>query len=560
MEQLMESKVPVYHNALFDMRMLSAAGVDIDVQKPFHDTMAMVHVLFSAERVGLKDLGEMWLDIPKDDEKALGDEVKRLRKGAEAKGWKIATKGRWGDQPWKADYWLAGPELEVYNRKDSERTMLLLQILLDELEKFPALVKKYTQELDVIRATYRMIGKGVACRKDICTFEIKRNNLARKQHYGRVLKMHQQIHPGAAPLNVNSPKQLIQLIYTDLKNPVLAFTEKDNPATDADALAAIDHPIVKEIVKTKSAEKAVNNFFGRYRMLTGEDGILHPEFKPFGARTSRYSCSAPNLQNVANALNTRSSEPIQARTPFVPRPGKVWYHWDWSQMEMWIFAAEAKEELMLHDLRTGNLHNSTANRMYGQGRDIVKEELEQGGRSNSKAKAKMFNFGVVFGMGVPSAADFLKCGKAEARRELGRYYTAYPRIRPYMDEISSEAAREGFIWTRPGHRLQVDSGFAYKACNYKVQGGAAGHMRNKLVWLDKFCRSNFSAFGMELILTVHDELVVEAEENERTLDAVRFIKEELEDHDGLWPEIKNLPVETAITRTNWALKEKLDLL
>lgn len=542
----------VFHNALFDVRMMRESGWAMP--EGYHDTMAVMHTLFSHERLALKPLGVRYLQMPDEDEKDLKKAVLSARREAKKKGYAIAEdKDRFGDQPWKADYWLAPDAiLKKYAIGDAERTMGLFLLGMDELRQDPRLLKKYEEEMRIVKLTYKMISRGVACDSKVVDFEIARNRMKERLHLRNLAKQ-------APGLNINAPKQVADFVYKKLGFPIQKFTESGAPSTNSEALAQIDHPVVKELTKAKAAEKANSTFFLRYKHLSVQEGplkILHPEFNPFGAGTGRYACRNPNLQNVANALNTRSSEPIQARTPFKPRPGCVWLHWDWSQIEMWIFAAEAEEENMLADMATGNLHVATANRLYGKGKDIVSLEMAAGGRSNSKAKAKMMNFGVVFGIGVNSTAEFLKISRSQAKMELHTYYTSYPRIRPYMDDTSRRAAQDGCVWNRFNRKIQIDRNFAYKAVNYIVQSNAADYMKRKMLWLDDYLKTRLRVKGIdaEIVLTIHDEIVVEIVKTANLKQVVLEVSMALEDARGIWKQISKLPVEASITTTNWAEK------
>ena len=545
-----------YFHAKFDVRHLEKIG--IKTLGRIDEVMFMVHVLFSAELIKLKPLAKRWLQISDDDEHVLRAATIKARHEAKKKGWKIAEKDSQGEDPVAADYWLAPPDLLWrYGLRDAERTLLLYYLSLEELEKDPRFLRKYEEEMELWPITYEMEGRGVRCSPQICQFEISRNRIKKNFHYKRV------VEAVGRPINLRSPKQLCEYIYGKLAMPVKSYTENGSPATDADSLRKLDHPIVSEIVACKAADVAIGNFFQTYaRHIRLEEGlpILHPDFQQLGARTTRFSCRRPNLHAAANAFNTRSFEPIQARTPFGPRPGYLWVHSDWSQIEMWIFAAESQDEDLLADLATGNIHTATANRVFGHGRDIVAEEMKEG-RSNARGRAKMLNFGVVFGMGVPAVMDFLKCSRKEAQEVLDLYYRGYPRIKPFMQELSDRAAREGFIWNRFNRRLQVPRGSAYVSVNYLIQSSAAEYMKSKMRWIAPYLRAR-RALDAYLVLTIHDELVIEvpAPLRPEMLLALKEIKAELENIHGLWwPELKNLPVEFKITRERWDKNEKLEV-
>jgi DNA polymerase-1 len=285
--------------------------------------------------------------------------------------------------------------------------------------------------------------------------------------------------------------------------------------------------------------------------------VLHPDFRQLGADTGRFSCSNPNLQNVANAnAGVRSFEVIQARTPFEPRPNNYWWHYDWSQMEMWIAGAESEDPTMLDALKHKNLHTETCNLVLGKGKDIYKEEMEKYGKSPTRIKAKLLNFGIVYGMGVTACCDLIKCSHAEAREILDRFYKSYPGVRALMDDLAREAVANGFIYNRFGRRLQIEPERSYKALNYLIQSSAADHMKSKMIWLDQHLIGN--KLG-HMILTIHDEIVFEGSKHLLETGCIKNIKRKFEDHQGIWDNIDSLPVEVAVTTQSWDRKKGIEV-
>ena len=535
----------VFHNAPFDIGMLRAAG--FIVNDPIDDTMFMWKVLNSYEDASLKFIGENYLDISLRDVEDLRNDTSRARREGKSKGWKLA-------ENIVADYWMANPSLlRSYNIMDATRTMLLYRLLIEQLNKDPKCMCTYKFEMQLMNATQHMINYGIYCDTKVCKFEIRKQKLIKLE---ATLKMRKLLN--GYELNVNSPMQVAKFVYNKLGFQPKNYTNKGQPSADDKALTGIDHPIVKEIIRIKACDKAISNFFGKYLFHTikQSDGltIMHPSFNQIRARTGRFSCSNPNLQNVANAWDKDDIAPIQARTPFKPRPGKVWWHFDWSQMEMWMFAAETNDKGMLADLK-GNLHTATANRVFGKGRDIVSEELSKSSVSTSRIRAKLLNFGIIYGMGAKATARLLNCGEIEAAEILKLYYKAYPAIKAFMHEYSKLANMHGCIYNRFGRRLQVPTDASYRAVNYLVQSSSADYMKRKMLWMYE----NRKSIGMDLVLTVHDELVGEGSYKLAANGIIHKVKQELEDVKGVWPNLERLPVDVSITITCWAEKEKFKL-
>jgi DNA polymerase I len=164
---------------------------------------------------------------------------------------------------------------------------------------------------------------------------------------------------------------------------------------------------------------------------------------------------------------------------------------------------------------------------------------------------------VVFCMGIDSTANFLKCDRAEAKRQLDFYFEQYHRIRPFMDDMISLAGQQGFIWNRYGWKLEVDKRKPYRSINYIVQSSAAAHMKEKMRWLAKYYKAH-PEIGAKLVLTIHDEIVTEVEEA-KILPHLKTIKAEFEDHHGKWTEFPKLPIEFKVTRERWDKPVKLEV-
>jgi len=563
-EVLRDPSIPkIAWNVDYDHRMADYEGIEI--AGDIHDGMAMWHLLKSGEPLGLKPFGVKYLEVSKEDEEDLEIDTKEQRAIGEKKGWNLAFKGpRWGTKNWhRADYWLAAEELcNRYGLADVGRLSLATHLLVTELMKIPSLWEWYLIEMQIWKeVTKPMIDLGVRVDPKVIALERWRHKVKHKSY------MHKFRKSAGREININSPKQLRELFYEDLGFPVKVWTKggrikkEPKPSTGAQAMLDMDHPTVKFLSKARTAQKALTSFFDRYKALShvsaNGDTLLHPNLNQFATRTLRYSCKDPNIQNAADARFTRSLEPIQARSPFIPREGCIWEHVDWSQIEMWIFNLYCQDENLRHDLMSGNLHVKTANRVFGKGRDIVAEELARG-KHNSKGRAKMLNFGVVFGMGLPSTANFLGCGEVEAKEILDRYHNEYKNMRPFMWDLADKSERDGFVETPFGFRIQVDPGFGFRATNYKVQSTAGAHMKTKALWEVRELAKR-PELKSRLILTMHDEL---ARENPNTWANRIFrniIKKALEDpgllYDKKW--LPTLPVTFAITDTNWGAKREL---
>lgn len=606
----------VFHHAKFDIRMLESIG--IGVRGKVDETIFALHALNNMEiSFKLKRLAKKYVDIPDDDEKELRKATAKARLQAKKKGWKIAEKGGHGDDPIAADYWLAPePLLKRYAVTDAERT-ILLWLMSDGVMDEEEVRDTYIKETKLFWITYGMESRGVKVDPVVVDAEIIVHEKALVSSVAEVQKW----KPG---INLNSPVQLRKFLYLPkdtggLGIPPVYDKDTGNETTDAEALQGITHPFARLVSRVRAHEKALSSFFLKYRTLSIPDPlnpgglVLHPDFQQVGPVTGRYSCRQPNLQNVADASGAGfTTEPIQARTPFGPRPGYVWYHFDFSQLELRIFADVAQEPTMLAAIHEGgDIHGNTARRIWGKQRPeaaikaaisalgldgkeaentpkakeavarLVKNRpggnlTEKGlavlwldqfdwdinlaeksiDKKNSRKKAKIINFLTVYGGWADAVASKLVCTKAEALELLNEYHATFNRIQPYSEELSKIVYRDGFIRNRFNRKLWVDPDYAYRAVNYMVQGSAADLLKDRMIavseYLDDMRRRGIVSW---LVLTIHDEIVIEVKRECAFPWFLRRIKRIMENHGGRFG--LPLPVDVAKTVTRWNEKKEL---
>ncbi len=538
----------VFFNAKFDVRMLEHSGVPIDGK--IQEAMFAMHALNSGEpSMKLKPLAKKYADFPDDDEKELKRAVMSARRKAKQLGWKIAEKI-------EPDYWLAPPEmLKRYTVGDAERTMLLWLLA---CEQMPAMnvQRVYDDEMTLWPTVYAMEDRG--CRIDLAEnqrriIEYTRNGETFKQ---TIYKL------AGTKFNIDSDDELRWVLYKKLKLPVLGYTEKKNePSVDAPTMAKLrdEHnaPIANAVMGYRGSTKAIVTWFDTYRkhavldQTTGEH-IVHSDFRQIGPRTGRFACANPNLQNAADPYSTRSLNPIpvQARAPFGPRRGYDWYSIDYSQIENRIFADIAKEQTMLDAFKHGeDIHAFVANMCWPE---EYAHELKAGGK-NVRSRAKTIDFGIIFGIGIATAAIRIGCTKSEAKAFIGKYMEKFPNIRKSMDRMISIARRDGVIHTLYGRRIPVDTDFAYRAVNYSVQGTAADVMKRGM----RQCAAMFKQTNADirLVMTIHDELVFEVKKEHAYKWLIQRTQRAMEDHGG----VLSLPLPTDVSRhtARWDLKEKI---
>ena len=325
--------------------------------------------------------------------------------------------------------------------------------------------------------------------------------------------------------NINSPKQLGEALFEKLGMPHGKKTSL-GWATDADTLEALcaDYPICADILEYRTYRKLVSTYVDGLLKVIAEDGRIHSTFNQTEARTGRLSSDNPNLQNIP----IRTELGSRMRAFFTAKPGCVFVDADYSQIELRILAHISGDANMQEAFQSGaDIHRSTAARIYGMPIEKVTPRL--------RSSAKAVNFGIMYGKGAFSLSRDLNVSVREAEDFLKSYLAAYPNIDVYMKKTIEDAKSLGYVSTLFGRRralpelssknFQVRSGGERMARNTPIQGTAADVIKLAMVRVSRRLRAE----NMEsrLILTVHDELIVEAPEAEAQK-AAALLREEME--------------------------------
>ncbi len=325
--------------------------------------------------------------------------------------------------------------------------------------------------------------------------------------------------------NPNSPKQLGEMLFDKMGLPHGKKTQT-GWSTDAATLEKLryDSPLVEDVLEYRTYQKLNSTYVEGLLKVIGPDGRIHSTFNQTEARTGRLSSDNPNLQNIP----IRTELGSQLRAYFVARPGWVLVDADYSQIELRILAHITGDEHMQEAFRSGeDIHRSTAAKIYG----LPLEEITPRLRSSAKA----INFGIMYGKGAFSLSKDIGVSVKEAESFLQQYLATFPKVSGYMDKTIADAKASGYVSTLFGRRralpelsssnFNVRSSGERMARNTPIQGTAADVIKLAMVRVWRRLRAE----GMEsrLILTVHDELIVEAPEAEAEK-AARVLKEEME--------------------------------
>lgn len=312
--------------------------------------------------------------------------------------------------------------------------------------------------------------------------------------------------------NINSPKQMGEVLFDKLGLPTGKKT-KTGYSTNAEVLEKLigQHQIIGEILTYRKLTKLKSTYADGLLKVIGPDGRIHTNFQMTVTATGRLSSIEPNLQNIP----TRSELGAEIRRMFVPAPGCVLVDADYSQIELRILAHMADDEIMLEAFRQGvDIHTVTASQVFG----VPLEDVT----SRMRSSAKAVNFGIVYGISEFSLSQDIGVAVWEAREYMRNYFKKYAGVRRYMDAVVARAKTDGYVTTIMDRRREMpelkSSNFNMRAfgervaLNMPIQGSAADIM--KLAMVRVFKRMAKEGLKSKLILQVHDELIVEAPEDE----------------------------------------------
>ena len=340
---------------------------------------------------------------------------------------------------------------------------------------------------------------------------------------GRIAEAERQICEAAGEVfNINSPKQLGVILFEKMKLPGGRKT-KTGYSTAADVLEKLaeDNPFVRDILEYRQLTKLKSTYADGLAAVIGPDGRIHSRFHQTITATGRISSSDPNLQNIPVRLPLGR----EIRRVFVAKEGAVLLDADYSQIELRVLAHLSGDEKLIAAYREEkDIHAITASQVF----HVPFDQVTPLQRRNAKA----VNFGIVYGISSFGLSQDLDISRAEAAEYIGRYFATYPGIKAYLDGLVASAKEKGYSETMFGRRRPVpeltNSNFMQRqfgervAMNAPIQGTAADIIKIAMIRVSR--RLKAEGLRSRLILQVHDELLIEAAEDE--LEACRKILSE----------------------------------
>ena len=324
--------------------------------------------------------------------------------------------------------------------------------------------------------------------------------------------LEQQIYSYAGKFNINSPKQLGEVLFERLGLPHGKRT-KTGWSTNADVLDKLrgQHPIVEDVLEYRQYAKLKSTYVDGLMKVIAPDGRVRTSFQMTVTATGRLSSTEPNLQNIP----TRTELGSELRRMFVAEPGKTLVDADYSQIELRLLAHISGDGAMKAAFLSGeDFHTVTASQVFGVPVPEVTGQMRRA--------AKAVNFGIVYGISAFSLSQDLGVTTADAKDYMDAYFERFPGVKQYMEDVVAKAREDGFVETLFRRRRALPeikaSKFATRsfgervALNMPIQGTAADII--KLAMVRVFDRLRAERLEARLIMQVHDELIVECPEQE----------------------------------------------
>lgn len=405
-------------------------------------------------------------------------------------------------------------EATPYAAEDAEIAVRLHQELWPRLEHLEGPRAIYESvEMPLVPVLARMERLGVAI--DAAKLGEQSRAIA-----ARLGEIEQRAHAEAGgPFNLNSPKQLQEILFEQLELPSIRKTPSGQPSTAEDVLEvlAVDYALPALILEHRGLAKIKSTYSDALpQRINARTGRVHTSYQQAVASTGRLSSSEPNLQNIP----IRTQEGRRIREAFVAPPGHRLVAADYSQIELRIMAHLSGDAGLLTAFAGGeDIHRATAAEVFGEPLAAVSDE--------QRRAAKAINFGLIYGMSAWGLGRQLGIERTEAQTYVDRYFERYPGVRAYMDATRERAREQGYVDTVFGRRLYVPEIRARSAqrrqyaertaINAPMQGTAADIIKRAMIAVDAWLqRTDVDA---RLIMQVHDELILEVAEG--AIDDVR---------------------------------------
>ena len=490
----------VGQNLKFDLPILSRHGIHLE--KFYADTMLMSYVLNStATRHGMDKLAEFYLNYTTVKYKDVtGTASKQINFSAVSID--IASN---------------------YAAEDADITLRLFNRLNELLKDKPTQERLLTEiEYPLVHALSRIEMNGA---------KVDKNKLAAhsKELSNKIDDLSEQAFKIAGEeFNLDSPKQLLVILYEKLKLPILKKTPKGQPSTNEETLQRLaeEYEIPKIILQYRTLAKLKSTYTDSLiRIENPVTKRIHTSYQQAVTSTGRLSSTEPNLQNIP----IKTAEGRRIREAFVPEKGNVLISADYSQIELRIMAHLSKDENLTYAFNNNlDVHSATAAEVFGVNLNDVSQD--------QRRSAKAINFGLMYGMSAFGLTRQLDIPRAEAQKYLDTYFERYTGVKRYMEETKAQAKEDMFVETIMGRRLYLNeinaaNGLRRQAAeraaiNAPLQGSAADIIKKAMIDINTFLFKEMPE--VKMIMQVHDELIFEAPKKS-SKEVLQIMKKMMED-------------------------------
>ena len=508
----------VGQNLKFDIPILSRHGINIT--KFLADTMLMSYVLNStATRHGMDRLADYYLNY---------------------------TTTKYTDVTGTASKQIPFSEVKLnvatdYAAEDADITLRLFNVLQQHLKERPIQEKLlHNLEYPLVHVLSKVEQNGA---------KIDKKKLA--NHSKELSEKIDELSSSAFKIageefNLDSPKQLLEILYEKLGLPVLKKTPKGQPSTNEDTLQRLseEYELPKIILQYRTLAKLKSTYTDSLINIENpKTNRIHTSYQQAVTSTGRLSSTEPNLQNIP----IKTAEGRRIREAFVPEKGNILISADYSQIELRIMAHLSDDKNLTYAFNNDiDVHSSTAAEVFG----VSIEDVSQDQRRSAKA----INFGLMYGMSAFGLTRQLGIPRGEAQEYLDKYFARYTGVRDYMDNIKIKAKEDKFVETIMGRRLYLNeinaaNGLRRQAAeraaiNAPLQGSAADIIKKAMLDIDELILNEMSE--VKMIMQVHDELVFECPKDNADI-VMQKIKTTMEQTIEL-----NIPlIAEAAIGTNW---------
>ena len=373
-------------------------------------------------------------------------------------------------------------------------------------------------EMPLVSTLYEMEERGIGINREELHKYSKELEVLIKNYEEEIYKM------AGEEFNINSPKQLGVILFEKLRLPYGKKT-KTGYSTSADVLERIrlEDPIVEKVLSYRQVAKLKSTYTDGLEVYIREDGRIHCKLNQLVTATGRLSSTEPNLQNIPIRMELGK----KIRKAFIPKEGFVFVDADYSQIELRIMAhLSGDEELIKAYQSEEDIHRITASHVF----KVPLDEVTDLQRRNAKA----VNFGIIYGISSFGLGENLGISRKDAEKYINDYFKAYPKVKSYLDSLVEKGIEDGYVKTyfgriRPIPELSSNNFMKRQfgeriAMNSPVQGTAADIIKIAMNNVNKRLKAEYP--DSKLLLQIHDELLIEAKEEDR-IAVAGILKEEM---------------------------------